>query len=398
MPRPVPLPIRSAIARRVAAGDAAADIAAALGRPARTLRRLVRRCRLTGQLPGPDYSRCGRPLGGANQALRQRALDLRKLNPRWGARLIQAVLPVPDGVARPSASTVARWLRRAGLAPAPRGRPAADRPRPACPHERWQMDACEELPLADGSYACWLRLVDVFSGAILGTALFAARRWAEVAPGQVQAALRSAFARWGLPDHLQADNGAPWGASGGLLTALALWVTGLGVDLDFIAAGQPQENGCVERSHGVSQGWYDTARRGSFAELQALALALDEVQRARYPVVGALSRVQAYPALLSPRRVYDPSAEEQTWRLRRALEALAERVVQRVVGQDGRVSLYDWGRYVGRAHRGRTVYVHLEPDSQEWAVRDQQGNLLKRLAAAELSAQDIRGLTVSRPR
>jgi hypothetical protein len=83
---------------------------------------------------------------------------------------------------------------------------------------------------------------------------------------------------------------------------------------------------------------------------------------------------------------------------RRALEALAERVVQRLVGQDGRGSLEDWGRYVGRAHRGRTVYVHREPASQAGAGRDQPGNLLKRLAAAELAAQDIRGLTVSRPR
>jgi hypothetical protein len=399
MPQPVPLPIRHAVAQRVASGQTAPAIAAALGLAPRTARRLARLCRAAGRLDAPDYSRCGRPVGAAHRALRQAALDLRREQPRWGARLIRAVLPTPEGAPRPSAGTVSRWLRQAGLAPAPRGRPPEpQRPRPRAPHERWQMDACEELPLADATHACWLRVLDVFSGAVLWTGLFPVRRWAEVTPAQVQAELRGAFARWGLPRRLQVDNGYPWGATGGLLTALALWVIGSGVGVDFISPGRPQENGSVERSNGVSQAWYDTARCQDFRALVALAGRLDEVQRCAYPVAGGLPRVAAYPGLLRPDRAYDPAQEGTTWDLGRALEALAERVAERVVSADGRVSLYDWGRYVGRAHRGRTVYARLEPDSREWAVRDERGGLLRRIAADELTAESIRGLNISRPR
>jgi hypothetical protein len=260
------------------------------------------------------------------------------------------------------------------------------------------MDACEELPLADGSHLCWLRIADVLSGAILWTALFHVRRWAEVTPRQVQAQLRAAFARWGMPGHLQVDNGAPWGATGGLLTALTLWVLGLRVQVDFIDPGCPQQNGCVERTNGVSQAWYDTGRCADFAAARATAARMDEVQRAVYPAVGGLTRVQAYPGLLTPGRVYDPSAEGQTWDLMAALEALAERVAERAVSADGRVSLYDWGRYVGRRHRGKVAYVHLQVDTKEWAARDADGNLLGRFPADELTADAICRLEVSRPR
>src|SRR5205814_3520080 len=40
------------------------------------------------------------------------------------------------------------------------------------PHEIWQVDASERIPLANRQQVCWLRVVDEASGAVLGTAVF----------------------------------------------------------------------------------------------------------------------------------------------------------------------------------------------------------------------------------
>jgi hypothetical protein len=73
----------------------------------------------------------------------------------------------------PSERTAQRWLRRAGLAPAPKGRrPGANPNRATAPHEVWQMDGAECIGLASGQQVCWLRVVDEFTGAALRTTLF----------------------------------------------------------------------------------------------------------------------------------------------------------------------------------------------------------------------------------
>ena len=44
--------------------------------------------------------------------------------------------------------------------------------RAAVPHDTWQMDASEQLRLGSGQGISWLRLVDEYSGAFLGTTVF----------------------------------------------------------------------------------------------------------------------------------------------------------------------------------------------------------------------------------
>src|SRR5205807_2244420 len=45
----------------------------------------------------------------------------------------------------------------------------------SAPHETWQVDAAEDILLGDGTRACWLRVADEFTGAVLGTAVFPPR-------------------------------------------------------------------------------------------------------------------------------------------------------------------------------------------------------------------------------
>src|SRR4051812_26937721 len=67
-------------------------------------------------------------------------------------------------------------------------------------------------------------------------------------------------------------------------------------------------------------------------------------------------------------------------------------------GPAGKVSVYDRCHWVGRGHVGESVWVSLDPDTTEWVIMDERGGVLKRVAAAELTAERICRLAVSRER
>ncbi len=175
MPRPTPIPVRNAILRRWRNSQTISKIAGELGLSERTVRRLVERFRLRGDGGlAPDYHHPAPQPDAAQRVLYCAALDLRRAHPKWGAEYLRINLR-RMGHCVPTARTIQRWLRLAGLAPAPAGRPPrADPSRSTAPHDVWQIDACEHLALKIGE-ASWLRLVDECSGAVLETVVFPPR-------------------------------------------------------------------------------------------------------------------------------------------------------------------------------------------------------------------------------
>ena len=178
MPKPIPVPVRRTLWERARRGESTAALAAAFGLPPRTVRHLLRRLRRRGEAGlVPDYHRNPPPAHAYPDAVRQAVLATRRAHPTWGAELIRVALREqrPE-VAWPCARTMRRWLRQAGLAPAPAGpRPGARAGRATRPHETWQVDAAEHIGLKGGGQASWLRVVDEASGAVLGTAVFPPR-------------------------------------------------------------------------------------------------------------------------------------------------------------------------------------------------------------------------------
>lgn len=178
MPRPTPIPVREAIYRQWQQGRKAGDISNSLSVPERTVRNLIERFSEQGEAGiAPSYSTEGQPASPQREELRQAAADLRRAHPEWGRTVIQIKLKqnVSEELKKlvPGPREVGRWLAKAGLAPAPRGRrPQGDSRRADAPHERWQMDAAEEITLADGSKASWLRIADEHTGAVLFTRVF----------------------------------------------------------------------------------------------------------------------------------------------------------------------------------------------------------------------------------
>jgi hypothetical protein len=168
MPRAVPVPLRLRVFELADSGQQPARIAQALDLGPRTVRRLLQRRALLGpDALAPGYRRCGR-----KPSVCAEALDLRREHPTWGAAYVRTVLeegrPQP-----PSARSLQRHFRAAGLQPAgPGRRPGRPRRRASAPHEIWQMDAGERIPLSSGEEVCWLRVVDEYTGAFLRTRVF----------------------------------------------------------------------------------------------------------------------------------------------------------------------------------------------------------------------------------
>lgn len=210
--------------------------------------------------------------------------------------------------------------------------------------------------------------------------------------------LRAAFCRWGRPEGIRVDNGWPWGSAGDLPTDLALWLIGLGLKVHRNPPRQPQKNGVVERSQGTGKRWADPKACKDIYAFRRRVEEQDAIQREDYPSVGGLSRMAAFPGLAHSGRAYRPEEELERWDVRRVLDHVSEYVLVRRVDHGGTISLYNRSRYIGKALRGRDVYVTLDPLAVEWCSGDGDGTCHGRHKADELTAERVPALDVSRPR
>ena len=139
----------------------------------RSVRRLCRAFERRGESALlPAYPR--QPPAKPTPALQQ-ALLLHQQHPTWGAPYLRLRLRefYSERSDLPSVRTLQRWFRRHDQPAARPGRkPASTSNRASEPHGVWQMDAVEQLRLASVQQVSWLRWVDEFSGAVLGTRVF----------------------------------------------------------------------------------------------------------------------------------------------------------------------------------------------------------------------------------
>ena len=347
----------------------------------------------------PDFHRCGQHQPHQTPPpLVEDICQTRRQHPRWGSDMIRLELQEHSDLL-PSARTLRRHLRQAGLQPAPAGRtPSAERPRvlrAERPHQGWQMDASEELRLMGNQRVCWLRIVDECSGAFLKTVVFASARWERVDRHQIQEVLRQVFSDWGLPERYRVDNGYPWGSTGEFPPELALWLIGLGIGMVWIQPGCPQQNGVVEHGQGTGQNWTEPETCRHPAELQQRCDKYDRRQREQYPYRDGRSRWDVYPGLRHSGRKYSRRGERSEWDVSKTWAVVAQQVVQRQVDCTGSVSVYHRTRYVGKPYIGKKVYVSLDPSGPTWVFADAAGNELRTHAADELTADRIRSLSVT---
>lgn len=162
---------------------------------------------------------------------------------RWGARKIKRWLE-DAGHVLPAFSTVHNLMARHGLLPGlPPGIPATGRFEHSAPNQLWQMDFKGHFPFAAGR--CHpLTLLDDHSRFSLCLAHCPDERRTTV-----QAQLIKVFERYGLPERMTMDNGAPWGDTTGSWTALELWLMRQGIRVGHSRPYHPQTQGKLERFH-----------------------------------------------------------------------------------------------------------------------------------------------------
>jgi transposase InsO family protein len=220
--------------------------------------------RKTGYKIFERYEQCGleglsdrarRPFRYANQLPEQveaAIVSAKKEKPHWGARKIRERLlkRLPHAVKVPANSTVHAVLDRHGLVE------RMQRPRTRAegtalsdglnPNDLWATDYKGEFQLADKRYCYPLTVTDHASRyLLLCEALESTRE--ELA----FRAFERLFKERGLPRAIRSDNGVPFAAPHGLfqLSRLSVWWLRLGISVERIKPGHPQQNGRHERMH-----------------------------------------------------------------------------------------------------------------------------------------------------
>jgi hypothetical protein len=207
--------------------------------------------------------------------------------------------------------------------------------------------------------------------------------------------MRKVFARWGLPERLRVDNGAPWGSWNDLPPVLALWWLGLGIAVIWNHARRPQENGFVERVNGLVDQWGEPQECPSFAEWSKRIAWLVQTQREEYPAKQGQSRSATYPTLDTNPRRYRPADEAKNWKLSAVQSYLMQGRWPRQVSSAGQITLYNRTYRVGRAYAKSQVWVRYDASAAAWVIEDERGQELVRHVASEITAKRIRRLDVS---
>lgn len=299
----------------------------------------------------------------------------------------------------PGPQTIRRRFRAAGLAHAPAGRRAGSATtRAEWPHPTWQIDASEHIRLTKGAEVCWLRIVDEATGAVLGTEVSPHGCWTRVAPHATQATRRRSSRRWGRPQRLRGDDGAPWGSRGDPPTDPVCWRAGPGVAVLANPPCRPQADGVVQRGRGVGKRWCEPWTCRSGVPLQRRLKEMDRVRRAVHPVIGGRSRLATDPGLRHSGRTSSPAREDTSWDLQEVWDLVGTHRVPRQADRGGTLSVHDRPYSVGVVWAGRTIRVGFDPLEGRWTFRDEHGHEIGRQTARELSREAVCGMEVTHRR
>jgi putative transposase len=176
---------------------------------------------------------------------------LKQEKPTWGAPKIMELLArrYPD-IHRPAISTIHAVLDRHGLVKRRKGRKnrATGTVLSAAfdPNDLWCADYKGEFMLADRRYCYPLTITDHAS-----RYLFAVEALDSTKEINAFTVFEGVFKENGLPKAIRTDNGVPFASPNALfnLSKLSVWWLRLGIGIERIKPGNPQQNGRHERMH-----------------------------------------------------------------------------------------------------------------------------------------------------
>jgi transposase InsO family protein len=353
----------------------------------------------------------GRPKGGPlstyPQAVREKAIELKRNHPHWGPKIIRLKLEGELSLEKSHLPSAARLSvlfkqacpdkvqsRQARLPPPPN-------PTVTSVHQRWQMDAKEGLPV--GSERVNVQEIhDKYSGLMIVSqavvTTLPGEHWRHLHREEHQQVLRRAFSLWGLPLEVQTDNDGEFVniADPTFPSPFTLWLVGLGIIHVLSRPRRPTDQAQVERQH-RSQGdfvWKDRA----FDRIEALQEALDDqIQLYNYAFPSQAAHCQGRPPLSvfptagSTGRPYHPALEWELFDMQRVDTFLAQLVWTRKVARNGVVHIADACYSLGTARKGQSVAVRFLPASRSFRFESADGAEIMVLPALGLEKEHLIG-------
>jgi len=178
-------------------------------------------------------------------------LNIKKEYPSWGAPKIRdrLIRKYPD-VKTPAKSTIHALLDRHGLV-SPRGRKrykakGTELSNGKNPNDLWCTDYKGEFMLGDQRYCYPLTITDFASRFLL-----ACEGQDSTKEKFAFTVFERVFKEYGLPGGIRSDNGCPFSSTQALfgLSRLSVWWLRLGIAIERIVPGHPEQNGRHERMH-----------------------------------------------------------------------------------------------------------------------------------------------------
>jgi putative transposase len=239
------------VARRLE-GEKMAPLCAEFGISRKTGYKIFERYKDCGVAAFTDRSR--RPYRQANRLppqLEAVIVRLKREYPGWGAPKIREKLRRQSTAPHlPAISTVHAVLDRHGLVRRRRRRrhvaTGTALSRPTVPNALWCADYKGEFMLGDRRYCYPLTITDFASRYLLTCEALATTQ-----EKFAFTVFERTFKEFGLPHAIRTDNGVPFASAHALygLSKLAVWWLRLGIEIERIRPGHPQENGRHERMH-----------------------------------------------------------------------------------------------------------------------------------------------------
>jgi transposase InsO family protein len=185
------------------------------------------------------------------EEIEEAILGIRRTHASWGPKKLRVLLHQADSEKSwPCLSSMSRIIKAHGLAiDRKRRRHATPSTQPFAEcnssNRTWCADYKGWFRTGDGHRCDPLTITDGFSRYLLRCQIVEAETY-ELARGIFEAAFRE----YGLPEAIRTDNGTPFSSTGlGGLSRLSVWWVRLGIKLERIQPGEPQQNGRHERMH-----------------------------------------------------------------------------------------------------------------------------------------------------
>ena len=214
---------------------------------------LIKRYKMMGQCALVEQKRT--PHHYANKlpiAVEALILDLKREYTNWGApKIREKIIKKHSDVKTPAISTIHAVLDRHGLVKHRKGRKRYKNKGTVLnhvkhPNELWCADYKGEFMMGNKQYCYPLTIMDYTSRYLLSCDALASTR--EEFAFEV---FTRAFKEYGLPKAIRTDNGCPFASAQSFykLTKLSVWWMRLGIQVERIQPGRPQQNGRHERMH-----------------------------------------------------------------------------------------------------------------------------------------------------